>query len=87
MQLQPFWVTFPGGGLKSGSNQTGELFLQAQFIPAKPSEGLQSVRKAVRAGNVSNGSQLLNFHSLGSHNVIVSPCSPVATEISKPDNT
>lgn len=80
-------MAFLGGGLESRSNQTGELFLQTQFIPAKPSEGLQSVRKTVRAGSASNGSQLLNFHALGSYNVIVSPCSPVAMEISKPDNT
>lgn len=51
------------------------------------SEILQPVRKTIRAGNPANGSQLLSFHSLGSCNVIVSPCSLVASEISKPDNT
>lgn len=51
------------------------------------SEILQPMRKTIRAGNSANGSQLLGFHSLGSCNAIVSPCSAVAREISKPDNT
>lgn len=51
------------------------------------SEILQPMRKAIRAGNSANGSQLLGFHSLGFCNAIVSPCSLVAREISKPDNT